>query len=388
MNRRRCAAFVVMLLLSASLADASIWPKRWRRKPKTTPGQTVPVDPKNPDSQPAAKEAGRTAGPIPTGGGKNGAQIKGPSGIVIARGQTQQLTWSVTNTTKPISVSVNNCCPWIAKVNGGDTQIVTTSGGDPNTVNLTITGYSPGELKIDVAEVDDSAPDSDRAREIASLFRVKLQWVADRLEAAAKEVPVNYPRSSLPATVRREDVLQLLVRVKADVREALPYDELAPFRDAVDARLAEAAAEVGLPRRVGAAGRQNAIVLVQQDRTPPGGVEEQLFRSIVTRLVGFFRNTSETSPGDTVCFRTTPEHGANILLYPESFPSDRWNVPTTSRKWLYLGRYVFEITKKNYVKGVGSMDLLLDTQRVVECRLSQTAATECAAIAGPIGRCP
>jgi hypothetical protein len=381
MSRRRCTAFVVMLLLSASLADASIWPKRWRRRPSTTPGQTTPADP-GPNAQGPAQAMNTVAGR------KNGAHIKGPSGVVIARGQTQQLTWSVTNTTKPLRLSVSNCCPWIAKVNGGDRQIVTTSGGDPNIVTLTVTGYSPGELKVDVVEVDDSVPESDRAREIASLFRTKLRWVADRLEAAAREVPVNYPRSSLPPSVRREDVLQLLARVKADVLEALPYDELAPFRDAVDARLAQAAAEVGLPRRVGAAGGQTAILLVQQDRTPPGRVEEQLFRSIVNRLVGFFRNTSETSPGDTVCFLTTPEYGANILLYPESFPSDRWNVPTASRKWLYLGRYVFEITKKNYVKGLGSMDLLLDTQRVIECRLSRTAAAQCAAVVGTIGRCP
>jgi hypothetical protein len=380
MSRRRCTAFVVMLLLSASLADASIWPQRWRRKPSATPGQSAPANP-NPNAQAAPAEGIKRVA-----GGKNDTRIKGPTGVVITRGQTQLLTWSVTDTTKPRRLSVSNCCPWIAKVNGGDTQIVTTSGGDPNTVNLIITGYRPGELKIDVAEVDDSAPDSERAREIASLFRVKLQWVADRLEAAARQIPVN--RSSQPGTVQREDVLQLLAKVRADVREALPYDELAPFRDAVDARLAEAAVEVGLPRRAGAVDRRPEIFLVQNDRTPPGRVEEHSFRSIITKLVGFFRNTSETSPGDTVCFLTTPEPGANILLYPESFPSDRWNVPTASRKWLYLGRYVFEITKQRYVKGLGSMDLLMDTQRVVECRLSRTTAAQCAGVVGTIGRCP
>lgn len=384
MSRRRCTAFVVILLLSASLADATVWPKRWRRKPSATSGQSAPVDPKNPNSKSAANEVGEKPGQVLPSSGKHGAQIKGPLGVVIVRGQTVQLTWSVIGTTDPVRMIVKNYSPDIGKLNGGDTQTVTTSGGEMNVVHLTVTGVKPGELVI---KVDD---DSEHARQIADAFRSSLKSIADRLEVAAQQIPVIRAERSQPSLVRRDDVLRLLEGVEEEVGKALPYSELAPFRDAVAELVRNAKNEIDgqfhdyVPRTRASA--RNGIELVRNDDVlVPGTIEEAVFRALVRSVTGFLRRAGETSPIDTLCVLTTPENGANIVLYPPSLPSDRRGLRTASRVALYLGRYAVEINNRS----VGFVNILLDPERVIECSLRTAVNNQaCRPISGTLERCP
>lgn len=367
MSRRHWMALAALALLWTAAANASIW----HQAGATSPVQTTAVD------------------------SKDGAiRVNPPAEMAIRVGQSRRVTWMVTGTTRPVHLRLRNNRPDIGTILGGDVKLVTTSGGKVNKVTLTVTGVSPGNLEIELLDMDWESDHSAREQQIASAFRTELARIADRLEAAARDVPLIHPRSSsLPPAVRGQDVLLLFDQTERDVRNSLPYRELAPFRDAVAEMLDGARGEI---REEMAPGRRAAadfaIVLVRSGggaaQSSPIAVEE--FRTLVAGIAAFFRRTSEASPLAELCILTTPENEANVLLYPRSFPSDQQNVRTASRKTLYLGRYAFEVSKPNFGTSKGYVNLLLDPQRVVECELSRTVAViqACRLIAGTIGRCP
>jgi hypothetical protein len=361
MGRRRWLALVMAVLLWSTVADASIWP-HWRRKPAKPA-----VDPR-----PAAA------------GANHRVQVRRPPEMAIGVGQSQRFTWTVTGTTKPVRMYFDNKSPEIGTLRGGNRRVVTTSGGEANTVTLTVTGLSPGVLEIDVVDTDWQSDQSERAQQIVETFRIELQRIADQIEADAGKVPVIDAGSF--SGVGSESAILLLDRAERDLRISLPYRELAPFRDAVAELMREARNKIregSIPK--GMSSLTPAILLIRSGGSTQSDLTEiDVFRTVVAGVASFFRRTSENSPLAELCFVSVPERGANVLLYPKSFPSDQQKVSTDSRKTMYLGRYVIEASKPGSTTTKGDLMLLLDQQRVVECVLSQN----CRMIGGPVGRCP
>jgi hypothetical protein len=331
----------------------------------------------------SAAPARKTAGPIAVAsqsmlGGSSGYELKPPPSTRIARGESRLLTWTIDGTTIPMRLRLRNKRPDIAKLQGSQTQIVTTSGGAANSVSVYVTGSNPGEADIEVTVVDDSA----RAREVESALRAALTSIADKLEMRAKETPIVREGPAEQPVVRRDDVFQLLDGAQEDVMKALPDKELAPFRDAVAELIREAKNVIDnkAPQSNGTVRANSAFVLASS-----ATVKESLFRSVVQRVVDFLHRASETSPVDTLCVLSIPTSGADIVLYPPSVPSDRRPLQTASRVTLYLGRYAVEINQRKR----GYVNLLLDPQRVVECALPGADGTQaCRPVSGTLDKCP
>jgi len=309
--------------------------------------------------------------------------VQRPTGVVVGRGGRQTLTWTVVDTDRQVQLRLTNRRPDVAKLEGGETQVVTTSGGARNTVTIAVTGLSPGATAIEIVEIDGQRVD--REAEIAAAFRAEMPRIAELLETQAAEIRVSTPRSNLPVTVSREHAVDMLDRVEAHVRAVLPYRELAPFHDAVAAMFEHARRQFDRPR--GTAWRRDIILVQRRDH---GRVEESWFRAVIGDLAGFFRNRGESDPADSVCFLTTPDSGATIIFSPPSFASDRTEVQTNSRKTLYLGRYEYTTSRLGYFVSTGTIDLLLDAQRVVECTLPRTTGAPhgCRPVSGTLERCP
>jgi hypothetical protein len=326
---------------------------------------------------------GKTAGPVAVAsqsmlGGSSGYEVKPPPSTKIARGESRLLTWTIGGTTIPIRLRLRNKRPDIARLQGSQTQIVTTSGGATNSVGVYVTGSNPGDADIEVTVVDDSA----HAREVESALRAALTSIADKLETRAKEIPIVREGPSEQPMVRRDDAFRLLNGTQEDVMKALPDEELAPFRDAVAELIREAKNVIDneAPQSNGAVRANSAFVLASS-----ATVKESLFRSVVQRVVDFLQRASETSPVDTLCVLSSPENGADIVLYPPSVPSDRRGLRTASRVTLYLGRYAVEINQRKR----GYVNLLLDPQRVVECALPGADGTQaCRPVSGTLDKCP
>jgi hypothetical protein len=379
-KRLVASTFVAIALGHLALADRRLFSAQPTATAETAPRlQNTTANARNSTAQPQAEPINTVT--------SSGIQVSGPRVAAIAQGQPTQLLWRVTGTTRPVRLSLHNKRPEVATLQGGDTQIVTTSGGTVNTVYVSVTGVSTDDVDIEAQVLDDLQTEAEkRPQQIARAFQTALKSIADKLEAEARDVPVLDSGSSQTRVVRRDDVILLLDHAEQEARKTLPYRELAPFRDAVAELMREAKNEIEkrtVESRRAADGA--AIVLVRSKVSSSSAtIEENVFRSLIGGLVGFFRNASETSPVDTFCFLSKPELGATIILYPPSLPSDRSSLRTASKVTLYLGRYAVEINQK---KG-GYLNLLLDPQRVVECSQPRDDANtqSCRMISGT--KCP
>ncbi|MCU1230109.1 MAG: hypothetical protein JWO97_2993 [Acidobacteria bacterium] len=263
---------------------------------------------------------------------------------VLEPGDTTVVEWQV-NGTEPVHVHLHNNNKAAGTMEGGDDQVVVSSGGTPNVVRRVVTARAPGVFQIEAeAESDGDA----RAVEIAAAFRRELRRIAEDVRAARRHTP---QRQSA------QFVLQVIDHTEGDVARSLPYRELAPFRDALAAFLTELRAEIvaAQPRA-----SLNGIVLVA-DRTDEA--------SWLDRLAEWLFDASDKSTIGTLCIRTTPVSQASLKFYPKSFPSDVTPVTSASLLTLYLGRYVYEIERGGYLSSKSEIDLLLGAQRTVTCAL-------------------
>jgi len=191
-----------------------------------------------------------------------------------------------------------------------------------------------------------------REAEVAAAFRAELPRIAKLLETQAEEIRVRMPRSNLPITVSHDDAVRLIDGVEAEMRKALPHRELAPFQDLVTELFA------GARRRLDR--RRDALA----ERAGPGRVDEAWFRAMMADLADFFRTRVASPPGEAVCFVTS---GATVVLSSPSAKSDRIELRTNSVKRLYVGRYDYTISRDGSVVSSGTIDLLLNAQRIVDC---------------------
>jgi hypothetical protein len=293
---------------------------------------------------------------------QEGLRVTSTMGGTLRRGETTTITWTVTGTNEPVRMLLRNVSPEIGTIEGGDVQIVMTSGGSPNTVLRMVTGVNPGPLLIEhtIEPKRDAS-----AGEIASAFQRELQRIASWLSEAANALPVERTGVLQRRTVPLDDVLDLLDRTEADVRLSLPYRQLMPLQDAITARLENvrreltgvATAEVMVP---------GDEILLARVRTE-ARVRQKEAQSIVAGIVDWFRDLAGGEPIVRVCFRMSPPDGASVAIHAASVPRDRQFAPFVSSLDLYLGRWVFEVRRGEELLSNGVFDLTASPGRVFHC---------------------
>ncbi len=323
----------------------------------------------------------------------------------IGVGDNLKFTWTVRGTRRRVKLKITNKNPAVARLNGGNVQTVTTSGGEPNTVSVTARGRQAGvfEVKAEFADQRDrrlagttagrgESPESGTAgtgrpsigrppigtppigtppvttptttepeppnrkvhERIVKAFAPALNRIASRTAEAARRLRVRQGR------VRVDDVLEIVDDAEKELREALPQRELEPFRDAAAEFLDR------IRRDVQAAASEarfaSGIVLVAS--APRKEIEESAARSLLSEVVDFFRGAANTSPLTRICVKTDPVNGATVKLSPRSF--QKWQgVKSTSPITLYVGLYRYEVTRRGYLASKGEVNLLTNPDRLL-----------------------
>lgn len=307
-------------------------------------------------------------------------------------GQSATQTWTVTGTSEPVHLRLSNSSPGVGSLEGGDTQTAVTSGGSPNAVSRLVTGLTSGSFRVavEIDEPPDSSDDREYPQLIAVVFQRELKRIAAQTEAAAQELHVERTDSATPPTVRRDDVLHLLDHVESELSEALPFPELAAFRDAASELIEELRREAMTSTISARSMRTERIRFVANDSGEPARLDEASARSLLSRLIDWLESNGGASPLRTLCIVTTPEDGAAVKMYPRSLPSDWSAVTSRSRLTLNLGRYDYEIQRRDYLPSKGSINLLTNPEQVFECPLARRAGdpTACKLLAQSVETCP
>jgi hypothetical protein len=275
------------------------------------------------------------------------------------------MTWTITGTTRPVRLVLTNNYPQTATLERGNIQTATSSGGAKNLVSRKVTGLSQGRFNIGV----EVAGIRDDPKVVAGALRRELRRIAAETKTEAKRLPVH--RDDGEGTIATADMLALIDRVQQDVVKSLPFDDLAALRDAVAAVLAELRRDV--EKMTIARRRASAILLVQaRPSSAPPRVREKDARSTIARLIDFLSDLRGKPPLRTICAVSMPESGAVIAVYPASFPSGGDKVTSTAPMTLYIGHYLYEVTRNGYPAFKGTLDLLTKPGDVLECSLSTT----------------
>ena len=267
-------------------------------------------------------------------------------------GQTATITWTVTGTREPLRLHLVNTNTESGVLGGGNVQTATTSGGRENVVSRKVTGLAPGSFNVTV-EVD--AKPTLNPKDLARTFRRELLRIASRTNKAARHLPAK-------GLVPTADVTALLDQALADLERSLPYPELAAFRDAAAQRVNELRREA-MEKSVARRQRHEAIFLVRQGSPPTSRMPAKEAHSLLAAFVAWLNSGAHASPLRTVCIVTEPT-GANVLLYPSSFPAERNETRSIGPLTLYLGLYVYEIPQRG---SKGTVDLLKQTGNVLQC---------------------
>ena len=76
----------------------------------------------------------------------------------LQRQESTPLRLRVQGTTEPVTLRLRNNTPSIVRIDGGDDQAITTSGGDPNQLERTVHGLTPGAFDIQYELQAESCP--------------------------------------------------------------------------------------------------------------------------------------------------------------------------------------------------------------------------------------
>lgn len=271
-------------------------------------------------------------------------------------GQTATITWTVTGTRKPVRLQLTNTNPESGVLEGGNLQTATTSGGNENIASRKVTGLAPGSFNVAVKV--DAEHEALTPKDLAVKYRRELLRVAAQTKKAVRRLPIE---GSFLSTA---EVLALLDQALDDIERSLPYPELAAFRDAARAfvdELRREAIEQSIARRK----NRNAIFLVSQSAPSASRIAAKQARSLTSRFTDWLNHNARISPVRSVCVVTEPT-GANVLLYPSSFPAERNETRSIGSLTLYLGLYVYEIDFAGR-KSRGIVDLLKQPGSVLQC---------------------
>lgn len=269
--------------------------------------------------------------------------------------QSTAITWMVLGTKDPVRLRLRNTAPDLATLEGGTLQTAATSGGLRNAASRNVTWLAgSGPFRIEAEVEDDTAPflGEEYLTLLGGHFQREVRRVAAGLDGGARALPEE--RGLLP----RGEVMGLLAATRADLDRALPYPELAAFRDAAADLLDEASARVQLlPEEPG-----EGTVYVEKKKVQP----------LLKRVQSFLEASGE-SPRRSLCILSSPEDGAIVKIYPRSLPSDPVETSTADIvSHLFPGKYRYEVWKDSFKEVESEIDLTgssADARLVLDCRL-------------------
>jgi hypothetical protein len=301
-------------------------------------------------------------------------------------GQSAPVTWTVTGTDEPVRLRIRNLGPAVATVEGGDAQTVVTSGGKPNVVTRTVTALAVGRFSVRAELEEGSAPS--RSDEYLGLLVQAFQAELKRIAGDFAERVRSLPTARGGSLYRTADVLSALDATERDLLAALPYPELAAFRDAASERFSELRATIaGLPPAQAAL---PGIRKASWQQPASGHVEKKKAEPLLKSLLAFLTGSASRAPLRTLCVISTPEEQAEFRIFPESFPADERQTSTNAViSNLFVGKYRYRIRKQGFQAASFTLDLIRETQPVLECRLARESGqpVPCRSLARSVDLC-
>ncbi len=265
--------------------------------------------------------------------------------------QSASITWLVLGTKDPVRLRLRNTAPDLATLEGGTLQSASTSGGLRNAASRNVTWLAgSGPFRIEATVEDRTAPflGEEYLTLLGEIFQREVRRMSAGLDDRVRFLPAARPEGQLS----RSEVLALLAATRADLDRALPYPELAAFRDATADLVDEVSARVRLlPEEAG------------------GAIEMKKAMPLLKRVQGFLASSFE-APRRSLCILSSPEDGAIVRIYPRSLPSGPVDTSTADIvSHLFPGKYRYEIWKDNFKEVESEIDLTGDTRLVLDCRL-------------------
>jgi hypothetical protein len=304
----------------------------------------------------------------------------------IRRGEHGTLTLRIAGTTKSTRVTVRNKNSAIVTLDVGDEQTVMSSGGETNSVTLTLTGVSPGQPDFELTVDNDDLP---------TVFRKTLRQIVmiTRKRLASLETLAIPPGR---VTYKLDDVLDVLNGVERDVVTLLPENEFAAFRDAMHTYIAKLRARISeraiaLPRGTAAGVSAVGIVrvsnqFVQFSQRADKSTTDTSFGD----LFGLLEKTATDGLNREICVRTMPTR-YDISLTPNSYSAGAKFVNADSLMSLTVGEYKVRIPAKGKnLESNTTVDFLTNPYFVIECpvKFADGDAEACKYLAGESRPCP
>lgn len=306
-----------------------------------------------------------------------------PKKLVIRPGQSVQVTWTIHGTDEPTWLLLTNLSPQTVRLQGGDRQQALTSGrkggllggGHPNQVTRVVTGVAPGSLNLTVQPVvSRREPSPERIRELTPQFQRGLRATREGFATAARSLPVIGGDA-----YRVKDVVRLLEETRADLFDNLAQPEFAPFRDYVDALFGEALRNLQALSSQAARPPAPGVRLAAYRQAPPAQVDKSAAERLFEQILALF-SAAEAAPVRELCIQTVPKDRATFQIFPESYPADAREASTVSVVTnLFVGRYLYTVHKDGFKPVSSRIDLIRETQKVLDCRLVRDRSRDGAA---------
>jgi hypothetical protein len=294
---------------------------------------------------------------------------------------TKYRIW-VEGTRERVEIRVHNSSPDVIRLKGGDDQVVRTSGGRSNDVEIKVKALRVGSSSLGAHPYSKDV--REEAARIATVIAPKL---------AALEARFSRERRALPVRPAPEAVAGLLDRTERSLLEILSYRELAALRDSVTAELRQARA--GARRALSLSKPQRGVVLAALQSPSPPAPESALER--IARLLARLTEISrERELIVDLCIVSQPKSAAVVRLHPQSYPEGKRETRTAGKIALFRGLYVYQAElgrsrircvpdpKRDSLESCAPLDLLYNSQPVLACDFGPG---NCALRSQPVSAC-
>ncbi len=312
---------------------------------------------------------------------------------LVVPGQHLDFRWTAAGTTEPVEIRITNATPQILRLEGGDTQVVRTSGGSPNGAQARGIAQQTGRFHLVYAyPANPALGSSARALEMLTpLFQREVKRIAQDLARRLDGLPVQDGGPGGPV-YEASRVAALLAASRDDLHASLPYPELAPFRAYADTLYARAREELELDRE--AAARTDGVRLAAWRPDDPAGGGEVSRASAGGVLKWLSETLSRLADRGTtrrLHVQSSPA-GAAFAMHPPSYAAFEIPLRTNSSQChVPLGRYQYEVKMDGFHSIAGTVDVISDEQEVFDCALKPPGAgtvPPCTFQAGRAEDCP
>ena len=307
--------------------------------------------------------------------------------------------WTIAGTPEPVELQIFNRTPQVIHLEGGDSQVVRTSGGERNSVELRIQDLADGEFQIDhyLAASTSAFQSPFYLGILEQIFKRNVAASAESLEQSLRRIAADATTSDgrLYVTSR---VTALIESSKSEILARFDYPELAAFRESTDdlfLRLRKELEDASIARENQAetsgkpAVRRAAFEARNQSKR---WIEKTTAENLIRRAIDFLRSLEKQGFTRNLYIGSRPSAGASFRIWPESFPSDERRTVTNRPVCnIPLGRYRYEATQ-NGKKLAGPLDLLRETQSLLSCSFENKnqagGDVPCAPTPGKVEGCP